>query len=185
MSTLFISATKVGGVEFLGYAFDDRSMGYHLECPYYAEQLGAYSGVLRRYQMYGTRLSPRCCCVIVTTSRDDICCIRSCVGCHCSVASGHGTVVMANVVIMPNARIGNHCTVLAGCTIGHDSLIGDSSTYASTSRVVLGVITFYGMNSTINTRAQRGSQLLAALFLQDLRTGKTVGSGSNRIAAPT
>jgi sugar O-acyltransferase (sialic acid O-acetyltransferase NeuD family) len=38
---------------------------------------------------------------------------------------GEGTVIMANSVINPGARVGRHCIVNTGVTIDHDCIIGD------------------------------------------------------------
>lgn len=55
---------------------------------------------------------------------------------------GAGTYIGPNVAVMPGARIGNHCSLRAGCYISHDVTIGDFG--------------FIGPNAVLNGRSEMG-----------------------------
>ena len=70
-----------------------------------------------------------------------------------SVKIGHGSVVFANCAIHSNASLGNHCTLCALTTVGHDTTVGDNNFMATHvcigSSVKLGDYLFFGQNTSI------------------------------------
>jgi len=70
-----------------------------------------------------------------------------------SVKIGYGTVIFVGCAIHANAEIGNHCTLSALTTIGHDTKIGNhvfmSTHVCIGSYATLGENSFYGQNTTV------------------------------------
>ena len=66
---------------------------------------------------------------------------------------GHGTVLMANVFVGTNARVGNHVIALPNSIISHDSAIGDYSAIAGGACISgvcrIGKSCYIGTNSAI------------------------------------
>jgi sugar O-acyltransferase (sialic acid O-acetyltransferase NeuD family) len=73
-----------------------------------------------------------------------------------SVKMGVGNVVFVNCAIHSNAIIGNHCTILAQTTIGHDTVLNDSVFMATHvcigSNVYLKSNIFMGQNSAVRDK---------------------------------
>lgn len=53
---------------------------------------------------------------------------------------GEGTVIMANAVVNPSARIGRHCIINTGAVIEHDNNIGDYA-HISPNAALAGIVT--------------------------------------------
>jgi len=93
---------------------------------------------------------------------------------HTSIISNEafieeGTVVMANVTINPDSKIGKHCIINTGAIIEHDCIIEDfvhiSPGVALAGNVFVGEGTHIGINATV---------------IQGIKIGKwaTIGAGS-------
>ncbi len=70
------------------------------------------------------------------------------------VQLGAGTVVMANAVINPSARVGKHCIVNTAAVVEHDDCIGDFSHLAVGARlggtVAIGKHTWVGLGASVS-----------------------------------
>ena len=82
---------------------------------------------------------------------------------------GEGTVVMANVTVNPDAKIGNHCILNTGCVVEHDCIIEDF-VHISPNAALAG-------NVTVGEGSQIG---IGASIIQGVKVGKwsIVGAGS-------
>ena len=86
-----------------------------------------------------------------------------------SVKLGHGTVVMAGVIMNPYVTVGNHCIINTGASLDHDVKVGDFVHIAPhctlCGEVVVGAGTWVGAGTTI---------------IQGLHIGKNcyIGAGS-------
>jgi len=78
-----------------------------------------------------------------------------------SVVVGAGAVVFPGTVLTTNVMIGRHAHVNAGCTVSHDSTVGDFSTVSPgvhvAGRVRLGTGVFVGIGASIINGAPGGS----------------------------
>jgi len=93
---------------------------------------------------------------------------------------GAGSILLAQVSITANARIGEHVVVMPGCTITHDDVIDDYATLASGvslgGGVHLGRGAYLGMNSSILPGVVVGAGAvvgMAAAVLDDVPDGET------------
>lgn len=82
---------------------------------------------------------------------------------------GEGTVVMANVTVNPDAKIGKHCILNTGCVVEHDCIIEDF-VHISPNAALAG-------NVTVGEGSQIG---IGASIIQGVKVGKwsIVGAGS-------
>ncbi|MFM9987035.1 acetyltransferase [Flavobacterium sp.] len=86
-----------------------------------------------------------------------------------SVFIGDGSVVMAGVIINPDAKIGKHCIVNTGALVEHDCVISDFVHISPKAYLAGGVM------------VGEGSQIgIGATVIQGIKIGKwvTVGAGS-------
>lgn len=77
------------------------------------------------------------------------------------VTVGAGTYIGALTVLSSMARIGRHVLVNQGCSIGHDSVLGDFSQICPGGRIsgaaVLGTGAFVGSNGVLAPRVEVGA----------------------------
>lgn len=66
---------------------------------------------------------------------------------------GEGTVVMANAVVNPSAKIGRHCIINTGAVVEHDNVLGDfvhiSPNATLAGAVTVGKMTHIGAGSAV------------------------------------
>lgn len=66
---------------------------------------------------------------------------------------GEGTVVMANAVVNPSAKIGRHCIINTGAVVEHDNVLGDfvhiSPNTTLAGAVTVGEMTHIGAGSAV------------------------------------
>ena len=64
-----------------------------------------------------------------------------------------GTIVCAGSIIQTDVKIGRHCIINTGCSIDHETIIGDFSSICPKAticgQVKIGMCTFIGANSTV------------------------------------
>ena len=69
-----------------------------------------------------------------------------------SAQIGYGNIILANVVINPNVKMGNFNTFNSNSLVGHDSIIGDNNFIAGHcvigSNLKIGNGNFFGLNSS-------------------------------------
>lgn len=161
---IYDTQIKLGNVEFLGFAFDDETMGnsindFPLLCKSNEvyEKYGKYEDVKFIYQLYRPDLMQERSKLLNTfniPTEKFSTFIHHTATVARSAKIGFGTVVLANCVINPNAIVGNHCTLHSNTLIGHDTKIG-SFNFLAAHNVVgssseFGDGNFVGLNSTFN-----------------------------------
>ena len=78
-----------------------------------------------------------------------------------------GTVILGNVTVCANAKIGSHIMILPNCVIGHDSIIGDYTTMAAgviiSGSVTVGPHCYLGAGSVIRENITIGEESLLGM----------------------
>lgn len=105
------------------------------------------------------------------------------------VTVGEGTVVMANAVVNPSAKIGKHCIINTGAIVEHDNALGDfvhispNATLAGTVRV--GKATHIGVGAAVINNISIASDCIvgagAAVVKDITESGTYVGVPARRI----
>lgn len=97
------------------------------------------------------------------------------------VEIGAGTVVGAGSILAPYARLGRHCSLNLGVTIGHDSSVGDYCVLSPGVQVLgaaqLGKQVFLGANATIYIKRRVGDGAIVganSFLLTNLAAGASV-----------
>ncbi|MDW7671917.1 MAG: sialic acid O-acetyltransferase [Bacillota bacterium] len=167
---LYDTQEKTGRFEFLGFAFDDETMGdsingFPLLCKTY-EAYPKYredENVKFIYQLYRPDLIEKRAALLESfqiPAERFFTFIHHTATVTRSAVIGNGTAVMANAVINPNTVIGNHCTIHSNTLIGHDTTLGNYNFVAAHSVIgsssTIGNGNFFGLNSTFNNFLQVG-----------------------------
>jgi len=163
-------------VEFLGFAFDDESFGNEIngfpvlsKTTELYEKYKGYDDVKFIFQMYRQDILPD---RIKLKESYGIPEHRFSTFIHptCTVARsatiGAGTVIMANTVINPNARIGKYCTFQTNALVGHDAIIGDYNfiaAHAIVANLTMGSRNFIGINASTNNFITIGDDCFVAM----------------------
>jgi sugar O-acyltransferase (sialic acid O-acetyltransferase NeuD family) len=91
------------------------------------------------------------------------------------VTLGGGTIVCAGSILTTNIRIGRHVLINLACTVGHQTEIGDFSSFMPTcnisGEVRIGECTFWGTGSKIINRRTVGNNVTVgagAVVIDDL-----------------
>ena len=94
---------------------------------------------------------------------------------------GPGTVILQNVTVASNARIGAHVIVLPNSVISHDSVVGDYTCIAGgvciSGGVTIGPSCYLGTNSSIIEQVTIGDYSLVGMgsaVLRDVAAGSVV-----------
>lgn len=106
-----------------------------------------------------------------------------------SVTIGHGTVLMAGVVINANTHIGMGCILNTACTIDHDNLIQNyvhiSPGVHTAGSVKIDELTWIGIGSTISNNVHVTASVkvgAGGLIINDiLESGAYIGSPVKKI----
>ncbi len=101
---------------------------------------------------------------------------------------GFGVVIMPFVYIGPNTRISNHVTLLAGSSLGHDSVLNDYS-YLGNNAIIGAYVTvgkgvFIGTNATIIERVTLNEWCavgIGSVIIRDVETKKVVAGNPARL----
>ena len=108
-----------------------------------------------------------------------------------SASVGAGSVVLANSVVNPKARIGMFNSIMSGVTIGHDAVVGDYNliaTQAIIANVVMGDRNFVGINATTNNKITIGDDCMigmASNVVKDVPSGtKCFGNPARSVDTP-
>lgn len=174
---IFDSQQKVGDVEFLGFAFDDKS--------FYPEINGfpILGGTFDIYEKYERYKDVK---FIFSLYRPDLIreriMLRDSYGIPAvrwanfvhhsayvakSVLMGYGNVLLANTVINSNVKVGNFNTFHSNVLIGHDNKIGDSNFFtghcAVGSNNTIGDGCFFGLNTSLNNYISVGSYVFCGM----------------------
>lgn len=188
---IYDAQLKGAPVEFLGYAFDDETLGgevngFPIHCNSYKimDVFGKYEEIKFIYQMwrpdlmrtridllnsfhipgnkFGTFIHPS---VIVSKS----------------AKIGYGSAIMGNCVVNPNTVVGNHCTIHSGTLVGHDSKMGDYNFIAAHTAIgsnnMIGNSNFFGLKCSLNNKITIGDDCfigMAANVLKNVETGSMV-----------
>lgn len=83
-----------------------------------------------------------------------------------SATVGHGSVILSSSTVNASAKMGSHCTLQAGCTIGHDAVVGDNNFFATQTVIgncIIGNNNFFGLNSNTNNFITIGNNCFIAM----------------------
>lgn len=105
------------------------------------------------------------------------------------VAIGEGTVIMANAVVNPGARIGKHCIINTGAIVEHDNALDDfvhiSPNAALAGTVSVGKSTHIGVGASVINNISIASDCIigggAAVVKDITESGTYVGVPARRI----
>ncbi|WLR50654.1 hypothetical protein LC040_15510 [Bacillus tianshenii] len=167
---IYDTQIKSGGVEFLGFAFDDETLGdsindFPILCKTYEayEKYKKYDDVKFIYQLYRPDLMKERIDLLHSFNIPDekfYTFIHHSATVARSAKIGYGTAIMANSVVNPNTVLGNHCTIHSNTLIGHDTKLGSYNFLAAHNVVgsssVFGDGNFFGLNSTFNNYLKVG-----------------------------
>lgn len=105
------------------------------------------------------------------------------------VTVGTGTVIAANTVINPLARIGNYCIINTGAIIEHECIIADG-VHIAPGAVLAGNVTvgnqcFIGANAVVKQGVKIGDNVTigaGSVVLKDITNNETwVGNPANKV----
>lgn len=164
-------------VEFIGYAFDDPSFGGRInDFPILCgtrevmERYGAHSDVKFIFQLYRPdliheRIALRESYGLPREKYHTF--VHPSAMVARSARIGHGTALMANVVVNPGAVVGDHCSIHSGSLVGHDTHLGDSNFIAAHavigSNCRIGSANFFGVNTSFNNYIEIGDGCFVAM----------------------
>lgn len=168
---IYDTQSKIGGIEFLGFAFDDETMGdsindFPILCKTYEvyEKYKKYDDVKFIYQLYRPDLMKERIELLNSfriPNNKYFTFIHHSATVAKSAKIGCGTAIMANSVINSNAVIGNHCTIHSNTLIGHDTQLGSYNFFAAHNAVgsstIIGDGNFFGLNCTTNNYIEIGN----------------------------
>lgn len=167
---IFDTQIETGKVEFLGFAFDDETLGdsinnFPILCKTHEvnEKYAKYNDVKFIYQLYRPDLMKERINLLdsfnIIPEKFYTFIHHSAVVAR-SAKIGYGCAIMANTVINPNVTIGNHCTIHSNSLIGHDTKLGSYNFIAAHnvmgSSSTVGNGNFFGLNSTFNNYLEIG-----------------------------
>lgn len=188
---LYDMQIKTEKVEFLGFAFDDETMGstingFPLLCKTHEvyKKYKNNSEVKFIYQLYRPDLMRERIELLdrLNIPEDQFYTfIHQSVMVSRSARIGKGTAIMANSVVNPNVVIGKHCTIHSNTLVGHDTRMGDNNFIAAHNVIgsssEIGNGNFFGLNSTFNNYLSIGSFNfvgMASNVIKDLESNKKV-----------
>ncbi len=167
---IYDTQVKTGNVEFLGFAFDDEAFGKEINgFPVLCKTREAYSKYERYgdvkflFQMYRVDIMKERIALLhsygiprerfATFVHHSAYVARSAdVGC--------GSILLANVVVNSNAKIGDYVTVQSNTLIGHDTTVGNYNCFAAHSAIGsnnrIGNGNFFGLNVSMNNHIEVG-----------------------------
>lgn len=80
------------------------------------------------------------------------------------VSIGEGSIICAGTIITTNISIGRHVILNLACTVGHETEIGDYSSFMPTcnisGEVTIGEATFWGTGSKVINRKKIGNNVI-------------------------
>lgn len=177
-------------IEFLGFAFDDESFGNEIngfpvlsKTTEVYKKYENYKDVKFIFQMYRQDiLVERIALQQSYKIPEDRFCTFVHPSCMISRSAsiGIGTVIMAQTVVNPNAKIGKFCTIQSGATIGHDAKMGDYNFVAAqaiVANLVMGNRNFIGINASTNNFITIGDDCfigMAANVIKSIPSGTKV-----------
>lgn len=192
---IYDAQLKGSPVEFMGYAFDDETLGpdvngFPIHCKTYEvnEKFRKFDDVKFIYQLW----------------RPDLIAVRidllnsfnipkekffTFVHPSAIVAKsaniGYGSSILGNCVINANATVGNHCTIHSNTLVGHDTKMGDYNFLAAHSVVgsnnIIGDANFFALKCSINNKIVIGNNCFIAMASNVI---KSVESGCKVMGNP-
>lgn len=161
---IYDSSKRGLDVEFLGFAFDDKSFGNEINgFPILCNTFNAFEkyeynkDVKFIYQLYRPDLMYERIALLNSYKIPNdrfYTFIHPTAFIAKSAKIGVGSSILANCTINPNAVIGDHCSIHSNSLIGHDTSIGDYNFFAAHvvigSNNKIGNGNFIGLNATIN-----------------------------------
>ena len=161
---IYDTQSKIGSVEFLGFAFDDESFGDEINgFPILSKTFDVYKKYQKYdevkfiFQLYRPDLIKKRTELLhsygIPKERFATFIHHSAYVAR-SAYVGYGSVISANAVVNANACIGNYTTIHSNVLIEHDTKVGDNNIIAghtavgSNSRIGNG--NFIGLNTSVN-----------------------------------
>jgi sugar O-acyltransferase (sialic acid O-acetyltransferase NeuD family) len=90
-----------------------------------------------------------------------------------SATMGFGNIILANVVVNPNVKIGNFNTFNSNSLVGHDTTMGDSNFIAGHtvigSNLKIGSGNFFGLNCSVKNFVEMGNYNLIGMASNVIR----------------
>lgn len=157
-------------IEVLGLALDDHSggdeiSGYPILCDIKDayKRFGGYEDVKFVYQLYRPdviRERTKILSDLNIPSDKFATFIHPSVMLAKSARIGYGNILLANVVVNCNSKLGNFNTINSGALLGHDIIVGDNNYFAGQvcvgSGIKIGSMNFFGLNSSIRNGIEIG-----------------------------
>lgn len=161
---IYDAQQKSNEVEFIGFAFDDENYGKEINgfpilCKTYDanKKFAEYKDVKFIYQLYRPDLMKE---RIELLKSYQIPLEKFYTFIHPSsfvarsAKIGYGSFVLANAVLNPNSKVGNHCSIHSNSLVGHDTVMGDYNFVAAHvsigSNNKIGNAIFFGLHSSYN-----------------------------------
>lgn len=102
---------------------------------------------------------------------------------------GHGSILLANVVLTVSVSVGNHVVIMPNVVLTHDDVVGDFTTIAAGAvlggAVDVGRGAYIGMNASVRQRVSVGDDAIlgmGAALVESLPAGETwVGVPARRL----
>lgn len=101
---------------------------------------------------------------------------------------GEGSIICAGTIVTTNISIGRHVTLNLSCTVGHDTEIGDFSSFMPTcnisGEVSIGKENFWGTGAKVINRKVIGDNVIVgagAVVIQDVPDNVTVVGNPARV----
>lgn len=108
-----------------------------------------------------------------------------------SATIGIGTIILANSVVNPKAKVGQFNSFMSGVTIGHDAVVGNYNlvaTQAVVANINMGDRNFIGINATTNNKITIGDDCMigmASNVVNDVPSGtKCFGNPAKAVDTP-
>lgn len=176
-------------IETLGLALDDRSggdeiNGYPILCniPDLYNEYGKYDDIFFIYSLYRPDVIHERTEILKSLSIPSgkfLNFIHPSVMLAKSAIIGYGNVILANVVVNCNVKMGNFNTVNSGTLLGHDITIGNNNYFAGQvcvgSGLSIGNENFIGLNTSIRNGITIGDENVVGMASN---ITKSVGDGN-------
>lgn len=188
---IYDTQKKRGTVEFMGFAFDDETFG---------TEINGFPVLCRTNEAYAKYGRDKDVKFIFALYRPDLIkeriALRDSYGIpkeryatfvhHSayvakSAVMGHGCIILANVVINSNVKMGDFNTVQSNTLIGHDTMVGSSNFFAAHSAIgsnsMIGDANFFGLHTSVNNYIRIGDYVfvgMASNVIKGIESGRMV-----------
>jgi len=174
---IYDAQLKGAPIEFLGYAFDDETLGteingFPIHCKTYEtkKKFIKFEDVKFIYQMWRPDLI-KIRIELLNSFKIPITKFYTFVHPFAVVAKsakiGFGCSVLAYCVVNANAIIGDHCTLHSGSLFGHDTKMGNYNFLAAHTAIgsndIIGDANFFGLKTNVNNKILIGENCFVGM----------------------